>query len=389
MQLESRARRLRWRRSVDEQGDVPESQLATLTPEQRAEYEARIATEGPQAFMASLDPVDRAFFEAEVARSIREEQQRWVPQRSRAEQLRIRVQVEARRLFDVVTLPASIALLLSGERFDPAYGLTWRRRFALGFRMYGNTRRIQTGTDVRAHLAMAAKLFEIPPSVDGVVVECGTWKGGTTTNLSLICEIVGRELIAYDSFEGLPDAPANDKYAWPEGTGLFDGSLEEVRRHVSTGGAIDRCTFRKGLFSDTLPHHEEPVVLCFLDVDYASSLHDCVINLWPHLTRRGYMFIDEYTRIDYCALFFSERWWRRYLGTTPPGMMGVGTGIGVGQHYLGPFTERPATQTPSSVAYTRKDFSGLWDYDPDDPDEVPKARYGPVPPRPEVLDRST
>jgi hypothetical protein len=381
-------RRLRLRRGADEQRSLGESRLATLTPQQRAEIEARIASEGPAAFVESLDPVDRAFFESEVAKAMHEEQQRWVPRRTPIERLKIRLRVGGRRLFDVVTLPAAIVLLLSGDRFDPSYGLTWRRRFALGFRMYANTRRIQTGTDVRAHLAMAAKLFEIPPSVEGVVVECGTWKGGTTTNLSLLCEVVGRDLIAYDSFEGLPAAPANDKYAWPEGTGLFDGSLEEVTRHVATWGAIDRCTFRKGLFSETLPHHDDPVVLCFLDVDYASSLHDCVINLWPHLTRQGYVFIDEYVRIDYCALFFSERWWRRYLGTTPPGMMGVGTGVGVGQHYLGPFTERPLAQTPISVAYTRRDFSGLWDYDPENPDEVAKARFGPVPPRAAVLDVS-
>ena len=42
--------------------------------------------------------------------------------------------------------------------------------------------------------------------MEGVVVECGCFLGGSTANLSLVCEVVGRELIVYDSFEGLPAA---------------------------------------------------------------------------------------------------------------------------------------------------------------------------------------
>ena len=64
--------------------------------------------------------------------------------------------------------------------------------------MFRNTRRITTGTSYRAHLAVAAKLFLLPPSVPGAVVEYGCWKGGSTANLSLICDVVGRDLIVYD-----------------------------------------------------------------------------------------------------------------------------------------------------------------------------------------------
>ena len=64
---------------------------------------------------------------------------------------------------------------------------------------------------------------------------------------------------------------------------------------------MERCTFRKGWFSETLPYHSEPVVLCFLDVDFQASLHDCVTNLWPHLTDRGYLFVDEYPPFSLAA----------------------------------------------------------------------------------------
>jgi O-methyltransferase len=242
--------------------------------------------------------------------------------------------------------------------------MSWPKKLKLALRMFRNSRRVQTGTSYRAHLAMAVKLLEIPPTTNGVVVECGCWVGGSTANLSLICAIVGRRLVVYDSFEGMPAAEPNDKYEQPLGAGSLRGDLETVTANVRRYGAVESCEFRKGWFKDTLPAHREPIVLCFLDVDYQSSLHDCVVNLWPHLKPRGYVFIDEYTRLDYCALFFSERFWKDHFNTAPPGLMGAGTGVGVGQYFLGPFAGRPLIQAPTSVAYTRKDFYGLWDYAP-------------------------
>lgn len=231
--------------------------------------------------------------------------------------------------------------------------------------MLRTVRHVNTATSYKAHLAMAVKLLEVPRDVAGAVVECGCFLGGSTANLSLVCEIARRELIVYDSFEGLPAPQGNDKYARPENTGFLRADLDVVRDNVSRYGAIDRVTFRKGWFQDTLPLHTEPVVLAFVDVDYQASLDECVRNLWPHLTERGYMFIDEYVLTDYCALFWSERYWRENFDTTPPGLLGTGTGVGVGQYYLGPLSEWHAPQDPTSVAYTRKDFSGYWDYERD------------------------
>lgn len=236
--------------------------------------------------------------------------------------------------------------------------------------MYRNTRRVFTGTSCKAHLAMAVKLLEIPPSVRGDVVECGCFLGGSTANLSLACAIVGRNLIVYDSFEGLPAPDPDDRFANPKAEGLLKADLETVRENVEKLGAIDRCTFRKGWFKDTLPLHDSPIVLCFLDVDYQASLRDCVLNLWPHLTERGYVFIDEYVFPAYCGLFYSEKFWRKYFDTTPPGLLGAGSGVGLGDYYLGPLHEKPPLQSPGSVAFTRKDFSGHWDYYPDEPKRV-------------------
>jgi O-methyltransferase len=279
-----------------------------------------------------------------------------------------------------VTWPASVLFLLWNPRIPPVYGLTWRRKIQLALRMRRTTKNVTTGTSYKAHLAMASKLLEIPPEVDGVVVECGCWLGGSTANLSLVCDIVGRDLIVYDSFEGLPPPEDNDQYAKDEATGMLKGDLEIVRENVRRFGALERCTFRKGWFSDTLPNHSEPIVLAFLDVDWQASLDDCITNLWPHLTDTGYVFIDEFVLTDYCALFWSERYWKTRFDTTPPGLIGSGSGVGTGGYYLGPFDEWNWIQDPTSVAYTRKDFSGYWGFYPEDAVRDSSARAVPAQP---------
>jgi hypothetical protein len=274
---------------------------------------------------------------------------------------------------DLITLPLTVVALFYNARIHPGYGVTWRQKFQLAWRMYWNCVAITTATSFKAHLAMAAKLLEIPPDREGVVVECGCFQGGSATNLSLACELVGRDLILYDSFEGLPASEKGEKYANPFTQGAFYGSLETVRDNITRRGAIDVCTFRKGWFKDTLPHHTENIVMMMLDVDFQASMHDCLLNLWPRLRPMGLVFIDEYVLVDYCAVFFSERSWRTYFDTTPPGLLGVGTGVPIGQYFVGPFLNTPPLQSPGSIAYTFKGNSGYWDYFPEDhvdPDET-------------------
>jgi O-methyltransferase len=267
------------------------------------------------------------------------------------------------RRYERWSFPFTVFFLFANPQFRPRYRMTWARKIRLAWRMFRNTKHIPTGISYKAHLAMAGKLLEISPDIDGVVVECGCWKGGTTANLSLVCDIIDRQLIVYDSFEGVP-APTQADGMNPMVEGSFRGDLEVVQEHVRRYGVIERCEFRKGWFKDTLPSHREPIVACFIDVDLKSSMHDCIVNLWPHLTDEGYVFFDDYVHLHNCALFFSERFWREHFEREPPGLMGTGTGVAVGHYFLGPWREKAAVHSAASVAYTRKDFSAAWTYEP-------------------------
>ena len=269
-------------------------------------------------------------------------------------------------LYYVVSAPVAIFFIMHSASIHKAYKMTWFRRFKLGFHMFLNKLRIRTGTSYKSHLAMALKILESPPPdvMPGDIVECGTWKGGSAANLSLVCKIVGRKLRIFDSFEGLPEGVPGDREAKGYKQGDYCGQLEEVTNNIRRCGALECCEFHKGWFEDTLPHLKSPVLLAFLDVDLEASLDTCVRHLWPDLVEKGYLFIDEYVGLDYCALFYSEKWWRKYFNRHPPGLIGAGTGLCLGEYYIGPYAERDAhpLQHPNAGAWTRKDFSGIWTF---------------------------
>jgi O-methyltransferase len=286
-----------------------------------------------------------------------------------------RLPVEMNKAHRVLTMPFSIYFLTAAAKIHPDYNMTQLGRVGLALRFFWNNARVTSASSYRAHVVMAMKLLELPRSVKGDVVECGCYKGAMTVNLSIACKIAGRKLKVYDSFEGLP--PPEPKDTWPEGVpfipGVFKGALEEVTDNVRRLGDLDVVEFHKGWFKDTLPHHQGDVVMAVVDVDYHSSLYDCVTALWPHLVNQGYFFIDEYVFTDYCALFYSEKFWRTRFDTDPPGLIGAGAGVGVGEYYLGPWNELWMSHDPGSIAYTRKGYRGLWDYYPEE--ISPEARH--------------
>jgi hypothetical protein len=196
---------------------------------------------------------------------------------------------------------------------------------------------VPSASSAPEHLAMIQRLLLVEPAVPGVVVECGCWKGASTSSLSVAAEIVDRPLRVFDSFAGLPpvadvdrehvlvDRPEVHTYE----AGMFAGRLDEVRANVAAHGEIGRCTFHEGWFSDTLPGFDEPVVLAFVDVDLRTALEECVEHLWPRLQPGCALFVHEAPHHEIASLFYDEEWWRERLGEPAPGLAGAGSGIGL------------------------------------------------------------
>ena len=165
-----------------------------------------------------------------------------------------------------------------------------------------------------------------------------------------------------DSFEGLPESQSNDRQGPLYKKGGYRGTLEEVKASIQRCGAIECCEFVKGWSQDTLQHLNTPVLSALLDVDLEASLETCVRHIWRNLTDKGCIFIDEYIDLDYCSLFWSEKYWMANFQRTLPGLGGAGVVLPIGEYYIGPWSEirDHPLQHPNAGAYTRKDFSGYW-----------------------------
>ena len=241
-----------------------------------------------------------------------------------------------RILLQLFSLPVLVGPLFDRET-GRAYGVGFWRKLGLACRMIRNNLAIASASSFIEHLLMAATLLNVPKEVEGVVVECGTYKGVSAANLSLACALVGRRLAIFDSFQGLPEPDARDqvhtllavreKHSYA--SGAWCGTLEEVRANIRRFGRLEVCDFHPGFFHESLPAFRTPCVLAWVDVDLRSSLEPCVRYLWPLLADGGVFYTHEAMHTEIASLFYSQSWWRQNLACDPPGLVGAGTGLGL------------------------------------------------------------
>jgi O-methyltransferase len=199
------------------------------------------------------------------------------------------------------------------------------------------SRNVDSATHPLEQLAMVQALARVEPSVDGVVVECGCWKGASTAALSVACDLVGRDLHVFDTFSGLPpveevdmrhvllDRPEVHTYR----EGMFAGSESEVRANVERWGEPECVRYHVGRVEETLVGFDLPVAMAFLDLDLRVAIEACVLTLWPRLQDGAAMFVHEAPHHEVAALFYDQDWWREHLDVPAPGLAGAGSGLGL------------------------------------------------------------
>lgn len=244
------------------------------------------------------------------------------------------------RIYRLALLVASAPVTLA-EYFDPKtgadYGVGAWTKLVLAGRMIRNNRRIQTGSTFLEHLVIATRILNVPRDVDGAVVECGCYKGGSTANLSLVASLCDRPLHVFDSFEGMPEVNEVDRehvlvhservHTYEQGS--WNASLAEARRNIATYGDLSVCTFHVGYFEETMPDFETPVAAAFLDVGLRTSAETCLAHLWPLLQDGCWLFTHEAKHVEMASLFFDREWWHATLDSEPPGLVGAGSGLGL------------------------------------------------------------
>lgn len=204
-----------------------------------------------------------------------------------------------------------------------------KERFSIIRQLYRISMAIESPHTQQEILCFIRTILNLPETSRGVAVEAGCYKGGSTAKFSLAADLAGRQLVVFDSFQGIPE---NDE---PQQTNIFglpasfakgqySGSLEEVRANVDRFGKLRCCRFVPGWFEDTLPHFKEPVSCIYLDVDLASSTRTCVKHLYPLLEPGGVLYSQDGHLPLVIEVLNDEDFWRREVGCRMPPISGLG-----------------------------------------------------------------
>lgn len=207
--------------------------------------------------------------------------------------------------------------------------LNYHRRGALAKRLLEVHSNIQCAHTHDEMVRVVREVFALSDDRPGCIVEAGCFKGGSTAKLSIAASEVGRRLVVFDSFEGIPenDEPHDTTIFGDEArfvAGSYAGRLNEVSDNVARWGELDVCDMRPGWFEDTLPTFTEPIAVGFIDVDLASSTRTCLENLYPRLIPGGVLFSHD-GHLPLCIdVLRDQALWDRIDGP-PPVITGLGT----------------------------------------------------------------
>jgi O-methyltransferase len=178
-------------------------------------------------------------------------------------------------------------------------------------------------------LAFMRTILSLPPSTPSVVVEAGAYKGSSTAKFSLAAAFAGRELVVFDSFQGLPDNnEPHDRniFGRPEkfAEGSYCGSIDEVKANVARFGRPEVCRFVPGWFEETMPNFRKSIAAIYMDVDLAASTRTCLKYLYPLLMNGGTLYSQDGHLPLVIDVFADTEFWRNEVGCQKPPIVGLG-----------------------------------------------------------------
>jgi O-methyltransferase len=215
-------------------------------------------------------------------------------------------------------LHAQRLILARHEPFDEAYSINggpWLNRYTTALTMIGMNR-----------LEQLQQLISnvIRDNVPGDLIETGVWRGGATIFMRAVLKAyhdTSRTVWVADSFAGLPP-PDLQRYPQDAGANFHTQqhmvvSIDQVKTNFAKFGLLDdQVRFLPGWFRDTLPTAPiEQLSVMRLDGDMYESTMDSLQYLYPKLSSRGYVIVDDYS-VPFCRAAVED--YRRDHGITEP-----------------------------------------------------------------------
>ena len=220
--------------------------------------------------------------------------------------------------------PAILAFIVR-----PTLHASFRQRIAILFRIVKISVNIQCLHTTDEVLRYVRTILTLPKEMKGVVVEAGCFQGGSTAKFSLAADLADRELVVFDSFQGIPHHEEEhgvsifgETAVFPEG--VYTATLDQVKKNVALYGKVDRCRFIRGWFEDTMPNFHERVAAAYLDVDLATSTKTCLKYLYPLMVNGGTLYSQDGHLPLVLDVFCDETFWRTEVGDKAPTVHGFG-----------------------------------------------------------------
>jgi O-methyltransferase len=155
--------------------------------------------------------------------------------------------------------------------------------------------------------------YVVEAKIPGDLAECGVWRGGNCMVMAYTLMSLGetnRKIYIYDTFTGMSKPTEKDYSPVSKQSGIShwkklqrDGytdwcysPLEEVQANLAkTGYPEKNLIFVKGKVEKTIPKTApKNLALLRLDTDWYESTKHEMIHLYPRLTKKGVLIIDDY-----------------------------------------------------------------------------------------------
>jgi O-methyltransferase len=164
----------------------------------------------------------------------------------------------------------------------------------------------------RIYANCTAIKWVVKNNIQGSIVECGVWRGGSTMAMALTLlesKDSTRDLYLYDTFEGMSEPTEQDKdYSGQSAKRKWEASqneninswcyasIEDVKQNLSTTKyPADKIHYVKGKVEDTMPSTlPKSISVLRLDTDWYESTYHELVHLFPLLVKGGILILDDY-----------------------------------------------------------------------------------------------
>lgn len=176
----------------------------------------------------------------------------------------------------------------------------------------------------RLFALIEAVRYVVRAKIDGDIVECGVWRGGSMMAAALTlleCGERSRDLHLFDTYDGMSSPTAKDVAHNGQDATSFLATADRSDPHVwcnapvddvrnalwSTGYEAARMHFIQGKVEETLPDNApEKIAILRLDTDWYESTRHELEHLYPRLVRGGVLIIDDYGHWEGCRQAVDE-----------------------------------------------------------------------------------